>query len=132
MDVEIAKELGASESPSAERLMLYLPDKDCEGNSVIDHKNWVTQGQELLTDIGNGTTSFPPVTGTWRKPDGTNLWEETTMVFTFIYPDKFKANMKRLREFLHRFGRETKQGEVVFELGELFWRINKFDPPRSP
>jgi hypothetical protein len=33
--------------------------------------------QELLTDIGGGATGFPPVDGTWRKPDGSDLWEQT-------------------------------------------------------
>jgi hypothetical protein len=131
MDFDLVKELGAKDEPSGERLMLYIPDQDCKGNGIADHKKWVIEAQELLTDIGDGTTSFPPVTGTWRKPDGKNLWEETTMVYTFIDPDKLRANMTRLRGFLHRFGTETKQGEVVFELGDLFWRIDKFDPPGS-
>jgi hypothetical protein len=39
------------------------------------------------------------------------------------------ANMARLREFLHRFGRETNQGKVVFEFDGNFWPIDKFDSP---
>jgi len=32
-----------------------------------------------------------------------------------------------LREFLHRFGRETNQGEVVFEFDGEFFRIREYD-----
>jgi hypothetical protein len=132
MDFDLVKELGAEEQPSAERLTLYIPDKDRDANGIVNHDEWVKLGQELLTDIGDGATCFPPVTGTWLKPDGGKLWEQTTMIYSFIDPDKFKANMSRLRSFLHRFGRETNQGQVVFELGNLFWSIDKFDPPGSP
>jgi hypothetical protein len=131
MDFDLVKELGAEEEPLGERLTLYIPDKDCNGDVVANHQKWVREGQELLTDIGDGATCFPPVTGTLRKPDGEDLWEQTTMIYSFIDPVKFRANMARLRNFLHRFGRETKQGKVVFELSDLFWRIDKFDPPES-
>src|SRR5437899_1425000 len=123
MDFDLVKELGAEEEPAGERLTLYIPDKDRIGNAVASHDLWVTEGQELLTDIGDGATCFPPVTGTWRKPDGDNLWEQTTMIYSFIDPDKFQANMRRLRTLLHRFGIENKQGKVVFELGRQFWSI---------
>ena len=131
MDFDLVKELGAEEEPAGERLTLYIPNKDCNGGVVAEHQKWLTEGQELLTDIGDGASCFPPVTGTWRKPDGENLWEQTTMIYSFIDPDKFRANMRRLRTFLHRFGRETNQGKVVFELGNLFWSIDKFDSPGS-
>jgi len=36
--------------------------------------------------------------------------------------------MARLRAFLHRFGRETNQGKVVFEFNGWFWSIDKYDP----
>jgi hypothetical protein len=53
------------------------------------------------------------------------------MIYSFIDPGEFRANMKRLRTFLHPFGRETNQGKVVFELGNLFWSIDRFDAPAS-
>jgi hypothetical protein len=56
------------------------------------------------------------------------LWEKTTIIYTYIYPDRFEKNLKLLREFLHRFGRETNQGEVVFEFAGEFFRIREYDP----
>jgi hypothetical protein len=129
MKFELGKELGATEEPSGQRLTLYIPNKDQEGEYIQDHPSWCKEAQELLTSIGDGATAFPPVEGTWRKPDGTDLWEQTKIIYTYIDPDKLAANVARLREFLHRFGRETNQGKVVFEFDGSFWSINRFDPP---
>jgi hypothetical protein len=107
MEFNLGKELGATEEPSAQRLTLYIPNKDCAGKLIADHAKWTSEAQELLTEIGDGATGFPPVDGTWRKPDGSNLWEQTKIVYTYIDPEKLAANMPRLRVFLHRFGRET-------------------------
>lgn len=96
---------------------------------IENHEQWTNEAQELLTEIGGGATAFPPVDGTWRMPDGRTLWEQTKIVYTYIDPDKLAANMQRLRTFLHRFGRETNQGEVVFEFDGWFWTIDQYGPP---
>lgn len=55
------------------------------------------------------------------------IWEKTTILYTYIKTDNFLNNLKFLRIFLHRFGRETNQGEVVFEFDGRFFRIFDFD-----
>jgi len=129
MKFDLGKELGATEEPSSQRLTLYVPNKDRTGDIIADHESWCKEAQALLTAIGDGATAFPPVDGTWRKPDGTDLWEQTRINYAYIDPDKMAANMPRLREFLHRFARETNQGQVVFEFDGTFWPIDRFDPP---
>ena len=53
------------------------------------------------------------------------------IVYTYIKPERFFAQVGALREFLHRFGRETNQEVVVVELsgvdGSWFFRIKEFD-----
>ena len=129
MEVDLGKELGATEAPFAQRLTLYIPNKDRDGELVKDHDGWTRQAQQLLNDIGGGSTAFPPVDGTWRKPDGSDLWEQTRIIYSYVDPDKLVAYLQRLRAFLHRFGRETNQGEVVFEFDGQFWTIAKYDSP---
>jgi len=128
MEFDLGKELGATEAPSAQRLTLYIPNKDCVGGLIDDHEEWTNEAQGLLTEIGGGATAFPPLDGTWRKPDGSDLWEQTKIIYTYVDPDKLAANMPRLRAFLHRFGRETNQGKVVFEFDGWFWSMDKYDP----
>ncbi len=57
------------------------------------------------------------------------LWEMTRIIYTFVDADRLAANLARLREFLHRFGRETNQGEVKFEFDGWLWTISQFDLP---
>src|SRR6516164_6537539 len=129
MDLALAKELGAQGEPAAQRLTLYIPNKDRQDAVIADHDKWVKEAQELLTEIGKGATAFPPVDGTWEKPDGSVLWENTRIIYTFIESDRLVANLKSLREFLQRFGRQTNQGEVRFEFDGWMWKIAKFDAP---
>jgi hypothetical protein len=98
MDFDLVMDLGAAEEPAGERLTLYLPAKDRKGALIVDHHKWLTEGQELLTDIGDGASCFPPVTGTWRKPDGGHLWEQTTMIYCYIDPKKFRPFFTGLAE----------------------------------
>jgi len=129
IEVDIGKGLGATGEPSAQRLTLYIPNKDGVGQVIADHGKWVKEAQELMTRIGKGATAFPPVDGTWEMPDGSVLWESTRIIYTFIDADRFESNLKDLREFLHRFGRETNQGEVRFEFDGWMWTISQYDPP---
>jgi len=84
MEFNLGKEIGATEEPSAQRLTLYIPNKDCVGGLIDDHEKWTNEAQGLLTEIGGGATAFPPVDGTWRKPDGSDLWEQTTIIYTYV------------------------------------------------
>src|SRR5262245_40176095 len=93
MEFNLGKGLGATEEPSAQRLTLYIPNKDRVGSLVEDHEEWTREAQELLTEIGEGATAFPPVDGTWRKPDGSDLWEQTRIIYAYIDPDRLAANL---------------------------------------
>jgi hypothetical protein len=66
-----------------------------------------------------------------KKPDGDVLWEMTRIIYTFVDPDRLSANLTQLRDFLHRFGPETNQGEVKFEFDGWLWTIASFDPPEK-
>lgn len=133
----LAEIIGAIEAFSVQQLILYIPHKDRESKSLTDINKWIKEAQRLLAVIGGGATTMPPADGSWLKEDidvvekvkAENIvWEKTTMIYTYIYPDRFRKNLKGLREFLHRFGRETNQGEVVFEFDGDFFRIRKYDP----
>jgi hypothetical protein len=124
MELDLGKELGADEGYSSQRLTLYIPNKDRAGKKLANVKKWVDAARELLSQIGNGSTAYPLADGNWINEKGEILWEQTRIV----YPDRLGAKSTLLREFLHRFGRETNQGEVVVEFDGLFWRIKHFDP----
>src|SRR6266446_4190195 len=110
MEFDLGRELGADEGYSSQRLTLYIPNKDKTGQKVTHVKKWIAEARELLSQIGGGSTAYPPADGNWINEEGENLWEQTRIVFCYIYPDRLRAKSAELREFLHRFGRETNQG----------------------
>ena len=69
----------------------------------------------------------PPVEGAWTNEQGQLIWEHPVIVYSYLNQKRFLANLPRIREFLHRLGRETDQGEIAFEFGLDFYRIRKFD-----
>ena len=127
--LDLAKIIGAEEAPSAQQLVLYIPNKNKDGKQIKYIKRWINEAQEVLNEIGGGATAFPPADGTWLNPEtNRTLWEKTTIIYTYIYSDKFEENIRLLRKFLHKFGRDANQGEVVFEFDGKFYRIRKYDP----
>lgn len=128
IDLILARVLGALEEPSIQQLTLYIPNKDKNGKQIKNFERWVQEAERILARIGGGATALPPADGTWLNPEsGDIVHEKTKIICTYVYPDKFEENIGSLREFLHRFGRETNQGEVVIEFDGRFYRIRKYD-----
>ena len=129
-DLDLAAALGAEREASTQILSLYIPNKDRHGR-LIKTTRWIREAQEILTRIGEGYTTTPPHDGGWETAGGQLRRERTVIVYTYIKPDRFFAQVGALREFLHRFGRETNQEVVVAELsgaeGSWFFRMKEYD-----
>lgn len=129
-ELDLAAALGAEQEASTQVLSLYLPNKGRRGRP-INTTRWIREAQEILTRIGEGYTTTPPHDGGWESQDGRVRREKAVIVYTYIKPDRFLAHVAALREFLHRFGRETSQEVVVVELsgaeGSWFFRIKEYD-----
>ena len=83
---------------------------------------------ELLGQINGGATAMPACEGVWLNEGGEEIKEHPVVVYSYLLlPDAFRDNLRRIREFLHRMGRETNQGEVAFEFDGCFHRIRQFD-----
>jgi len=126
--MDLSEALGAGGGISVESLVLYIPDRDKDGNEIGNQRWWVLEAATLLAPVGGGVTIMPPVEGGWLNSEGTIIWEKPILIYTYIDPDKFVAALPELRRFLHALGTETRQGEVAFEIGGSFYRITTFDP----
>jgi hypothetical protein len=138
VETSLVEIVGADEEASMQQLTLYIPNKDKNGKEIANLHDWIKEARKLLTISGGGATALPPADGSWISPenkietvsdlkDEDVIWEKTTILYTYIKTDNFLNNLKFLRRFLHRFGRETNQGEVVFEFDGRFFRIFDFD-----
>ncbi len=70
---------------------------------------------------------MPPCEGGWLREDDTIIWENPVLVYTYVKPENFEQLLPQLRDFLHRMGRETDQGEVAVEFENRFYRIHTFN-----
>ena len=125
--MELNDALGANGGVSVQCLTLYIPDRDKDRKIIRDQRRWVLEGADLLARIGGGVTMMPPVEGGWLNEEGEIVWENPILIYTFIRPAEFLKLLPDLRAFLHRLGRETRQGEVALEFDGEFFRITKFD-----
>jgi len=125
----LGKMLGAHSVQTVQQLLLYIPDKDKNGKPIKAKSAWLKEAQSMMSKIGGGCTTYPSAVGAWLNPDTQKLIiEGTTLVYTYVLPQNFNQHKAALKAFVHAFGYETNQGEViVFFAGDLY-RITKFDP----
>lgn len=128
LELDLAGEIGSSDSFSIQQLTLYIPQKDKHDNELSDQRRWVEEAAKILADIGGGCTILPPVEGVWKSPEGKLIWEKPILMYSYVDPDKLVSQLARLRSFLHKLGRETEQGQVAFEFDGEFHLISEYDP----
>jgi hypothetical protein len=126
--MDLSSILGTNGGISVQCLTLYIPDRDRQGREFGSQRKWILEAARLLARMGGGVTIMPAFEGGWLAEDRELVWDRPVLVYTFIRPDSFLAALPDLRTFLHSLGRETNQGEVVFEFDGRFYRIAQFDP----
>ncbi len=126
--IGLGEALGANAGIAAQCFTVYIPNKDKAGKELGNQRLWVLEVIDLMTRLNGGATAMP-VEGAWRNEQGTTIWEYPVVVYSYLKPEVFFANLPAIREFLHRMGRETNQGEVAFEFEAEFFLIDQFDPP---
>lgn len=129
----IKRTLGATYPVGASQVVLFIPDHGRDGDS-IDQQYWVDEALNVMGRLFRGATAFPPGRGVWRDDEagGRLLKEQTVMVVSYVAPELLTATtLKSLREFLHRFGRETRQGEVGIVINIKYYGISRYDVPKT-
>lgn len=128
-ELDLAAELGAQDNYSTQCFTIYIPNKDKNGKEFGTQRKWILEALALLTELNGGATAMPQTEGVWGNEQGELIWEHPVVVYSFIRGDLFFANLARVREFLHRMGRETNQGEVAVEYQKQFFLIREYDSP---
>ncbi len=109
---DFAGGLGASQAAST-LLVLFIPSKD-RGDKPIDQGFWVDEALNALGSMFGGATAFPQGRGVWRDDaqGGKLLFDEPVVIQCYTSEALIEQELPALREFLHRMGREARQGAV--------------------
>ena len=129
----IKRTLGATYPVGASQVVLFIPDRNRE-DAVIDQQYWVDEALNVMGTIFRGATAFPPGHGVWRDDEvgGRLLKEQTVMVVSYVDLKLLTvATLRSLRGFLHRFGRETRQGEVGVVVNSKYYGISRYDVAKA-
>lgn len=131
---DVRRALGAGPASGTTQVTLFIPSLDRDGQPV-DQVAWRDEALAVLGRLFRGATAFPPGRGVWRDDDcaGKLLYEDIVLVTSYV-PTRALTNatLADLRAFLHRLGRETRQGEVGVVVGDKYPAINDYDAPASP
>ena len=89
----LVEALGSDGGISTQCFSIYVPNKDREGNEFGNQRKWVLEAIRLLSEINGGATAMPPVEGGWLNDEGKIIWENPVIVYSYIQPHDFQANL---------------------------------------
>ena len=128
MPVSLVEALGAAEEATQDRMTIYVPSRDRDGQPVA-FEAWVRRTMALLSEVGGGATRMPAAEGVWlNRETGSAISEAVVLVYSYVDGDALAARLVDVRRLLHQMGRQLNQGEVVVEFSGVFYKIRDFDP----
>jgi hypothetical protein len=133
---DFAGALGASKAAST-LLVLFIPSKD-RSDKPIDQEDWVGEALRVLGMLFGGATAFPRGKGVWRDDaqDGKLLFDEPVVIQCYTSERALEQKASALRDFLHRMGREARQGAIGLVIDrdylEIGFPLEQPTPPIRP
>jgi hypothetical protein len=133
---DFAGALGASKAASS-LLVLFIPSKD-RSDSPIDQPFWVTEALTAFGTLFGGATAFPQGKGIWRDDaqGGKLLFDEPVIIQCYTSEYLIEERIGDLRDFLHRMGREARQGAIGLVIDgdylEIGFPLEETPKPKRP
>ena len=129
---DFAEALGASKGAST-LLVLFIPSRD-RMDQPIDQDYWVEETLKALGVMFGGATAFPRGKGVWRDEaqGGKLLFDAPVVIQCYTSEQAIESQAADLRLFLHRMGREARQGAIGLVIDRDYLEIDfPLDRPRS-
>jgi hypothetical protein len=120
----LADALGATKAAST-LLVLFIPSKDRD-DRPIDQTIWVTESLSVFGKLFGGATAFPQGKGVWRDDaqGGRLLFDEPVVTQCYTNEPALEQQAESLRDFLHRMGREARQGAIGLVIDRDYLEIS--------
>lgn len=130
---DFAAALGASQGAST-LLVLFIPSRD-RTDQPIDQPFWVDAALEALGGLFGGATAFPQGKGVWRDDaqGGKLLFDEPVVIQCYTSERAIEGRAGELKAFLHRMGREARQGAIGLVIDRDYLEIGfPLEEPAKP
>lgn len=127
---DLRSALGAGPPAGTLQVTVFIPSVDRDERSIPQDR-WTQDCLAVLGRLFRGATAFPPGRGVWRddEQEGRLVYDDTVLVTAYVDPAALtEESLAELRAFLHRLGRETRQGEVGVVIGGDYYGIQEYDP----
>src|SRR5438105_2669543 len=121
--------LGATRGAGTVLIVLFVPSVDRD-RQAIDHAFWRDEALRVLRMLFGGATAFPQGRGVWRDDErgGALVFDAPSVVHCWVAASSLTdERLARLRQFIHRMGRETRQGAVGIVIDDEYLEITEFD-----
>ncbi|HSL83283.1 MAG TPA: hypothetical protein VLF66_10945 [Thermoanaerobaculia bacterium] len=94
-------------------LVLFIPSVD-RYDEPIDQDHWVSEALRVCGQLFGGATAFPQGRGVWRDDarGGRLVYDAPVILQSYTTDEALNEKADSLRDFLHRMGREARQGAV--------------------
>ena len=128
-DLLLHESLGAGLPAGTVQVTLFVPSVDRDGQP-IGQTEWREEALRVFGRLFRGATAFPSGRGVWRDDErgGELVFDDTVLVTSYVDPEVLDdARLRDLRDFLHRLGRDGRQGEVGVVVGSNYYGITEFD-----
>ena len=120
---DFAKSLDATKG-AATLLVLFIPSRD-RMDEIIDQSYWVQESLKALGTLFGGATAYPRGEGVWRDDaqGGKLLFDEPVVIQCYTSEEAIEGHLVELKEFLHRMGREARQGAIGLVIDREYLEI---------
>jgi hypothetical protein len=121
---DFAEVLGATKGAST-LLVLFIPSRD-RMDQPIDQDFWVEETLKALGAMFGGATAFPQGRGVWRDDaqGGRLLFDAPVVIQCYTSEQAIESQAVDLRLFLHRMGREARQGAIGLVIDRDYLEID--------
>lgn len=125
---ELTRLIGAGSLDVKDQYVCVFIPSETRDQEPIDHEMWPHEAIAVMSKLFGGATAVESLGG-WLDPDSNQVKSErVSLVFSMISANEWNGTtVVELRRFLHKLGREAKQGEVAILVMNQLLRIRRYD-----
>lgn len=126
-EMDIIGSIGNLE-PKDGNIGIFVPSMQRDG-TPLDHEKWRRDTIHLMSSLFGGATAVQGFGGWLDEERGNKVKSEAiSIVVSFITASELTEKKKEgLKKYLHKMGREAKQGEIGYLLNGIFYRLRNFE-----